>query len=393
MWRGPLTIRLIKYPNLCLYDPEFPQRPLHWVHVNRVKRAVAPEDVTEPQIVETEAIPQRDHSAERAETTPVATEPITDRVPPYNLRPRGSTRTVDTVCFVSGDLRLQLNQKRAIVQPPASLTLVAPVPVIQTSTIPCPSPAFQPNAPNRIPKVVTNYQQVGMRSPLEPRASQCLKCTGFGHGFRACASLTPDEQDKLRRNMGDAVRLSILRGYDADPMAKELLSVKADIYARWNAANVDGVRSVPDLPPEGRGGLAARSGRGRGRRNVGGQGRRGVGGRGRRNDYDGRSPMPWSEATVGRGKRGRGFNGNRRGFNGNRRGFNGNHRGFNGKRRRYDDEKTVGGGGGARVENNTKKKTQDQPEWNANVYCGFCAAQGHSQKWCQDWEEWMQAHQ
>ncbi|MCP3667793.1 MAG: DDE-type integrase/transposase/recombinase, partial [Gammaproteobacteria bacterium] len=77
MWHGPLTIRLIKYPNLCLFDPESPQKPLSWVHVNQVKRAY----VAEPQDMGTETVSQRDHSPERMETAPVATELITEPEP------------------------------------------------------------------------------------------------------------------------------------------------------------------------------------------------------------------------------------------------------------------------------------------------------------------------
>ncbi|MCP3662452.1 MAG: hypothetical protein GY696_08165 [Gammaproteobacteria bacterium] len=107
MWRGPLTIRLIKYPNLCLFDPESPQKPLSWVHVNRVKRAY----VAESQDTGAETISQRDHSPERTETAPVATELITEPEPRYNLRPRGSTYTVDTVYVISGDLRHGLSAR------------------------------------------------------------------------------------------------------------------------------------------------------------------------------------------------------------------------------------------------------------------------------------------
>ncbi|MCP3666862.1 MAG: hypothetical protein GY696_30940, partial [Gammaproteobacteria bacterium] len=232
-WRGPLTLRLIKYPNLCLFDEKAHHKPLSWAHVNRVKCAYGFESATEEPNPQIEIPTLEDHDVERAETAPV----VTDQSHHYNLRPRVSTFTVGTVYVVSGDLRLGVIQGWAMVIPPKSNppVLTAKISDVRKPLLGKPNKRI-PKLPQKLSAALDNTRildlgQIGMRSPLEPREGQCIRCTGFGHVYRVCPSLSDREKDLVRRGQGDAVGVALLQMYKTDPKAKRLLSIKQEISA------------------------------------------------------------------------------------------------------------------------------------------------------------------
>ncbi len=237
--------------------------------------------------MEVEDIPQRDHSAERAEMTPMATEPISELVSHYNLRPRSYPQSAHTVCAISGDLRISLLAKRAtsvtLASAPSSTAIQAQKYDQPTTTMPTTL------------GMSSELIELSRTSPLQRSdpQMQCIKCTGFGHQWNKCANLSNFERTLIQREHGEAVRLAIHEHYRVNAKDRRLLSVKKSISLDHlqdaNFMSIVGSPPVPGSDPaggrgrrlalKGRNGPGSGSQRGRGMQRGSGS-QRGRGGRG-----------------------------------------------------------------------------------------------------------------
>ncbi len=139
--------------------------------------------------------------------------------------------------------------------PQAERAPMVPIPV---SGIPKKSPQELPVIGGERPLDLGDH---GRRSPLDPRHGQCLRCTGFGHKFTVCASLSITERDMIHDGKAGDIRSAMLRHYAIDPKARKLFSMMYDVSVSRPTTNFIHTAGSPllpsfDLSEEGRRGLA-----------------------------------------------------------------------------------------------------------------------------------------